>query len=133
MDQEYSEYTLFDKFFVGTVSTENMSIFNSFISRLSVFVDKDTRKVDSVNINKEFGYIIKEIGNEMFNAFILYYIYDYDYSSRRIYRYGRIMNPEKIGDLIKAISKTARIISANSNRTKVNGHIAWEFVKWYIK
>lgn len=111
MDQEYSEYTLFDKFFVGTVSTENMSIFNSFISRLSVFVNKDTREIDSANINKEFGYIIKEVGNEMFNAFILYYIYDYDYSSRRIYRYGRVMNPEKIGDLIKAISKTVKLIT----------------------
>lgn len=100
-------YTLFNKYFSGSISEEKMSSFFSFIDELSGYIDKGKKRLDYELVWKNYSDIIKLIGKENFQALIFYYIYDYDYDSRRIYKYGQVKNPENIGRIMISITQIA--------------------------
>lgn len=101
INQEY--ITLFDKYFENSISKENIQIFLKFITELSQYVSKDSRKINKDIVIKKYRKVISKISIETFLAIMHYYILDYSYSEKRIYRYGEVKNPEKIDNIMDAV------------------------------
>lgn len=105
-----SNYILFNKYFHGSISDENMNIFLGFIDSASVFMDRGMQTVNWKSISSEYSEIIKAINRDVLQLLFYNYVFDFDYDSRRIFVYGQVEREEDIGLIMLGIIKIANIL-----------------------
>lgn len=109
------QITLFDKSFVGAIDEDQLSLFYDFINDIKPFVDVETKHIEYSKIINRYNWVKTILSKEMLYGIIYYYILDFNYATRRIYDYGMVKNPEKIGGIMNAIKSIATQINKSKN------------------
>ncbi len=109
------QVTLFDKSFIGSIKEDQLNLFYDFINDIKPFVDIETKHIEYDKIINRHNWVKTTLSKEMLYGIIYYYVIDFNYSTRRIYDYGMVKNPEKIGDIMNAIKKIAAQMAVLKN------------------
>lgn len=105
-----NNYVLFNKYFRGSISDENINIFLRFIDEISGFLDRQTKTVDWSQIIKMYPEITATINKDILELLFFNYYFDFDYDSRKIFVYGQVEREEDIGLIMLSIVKIASML-----------------------
>lgn len=109
------QVTLFNKSFAGAIEEDQLSLFYDFINDIKPFVDIETKHIEYNKIINRYNWVKTILSKEMLYGIIYYYILDFNYATRRIYDYGMVKNPEKIGDIMNVIKNIAAQIAVSKS------------------
>lgn len=105
-----NNYVLFNKYFRGSISDENINIFLHFIDEISIFLDRQTKTVNWSQIIKIYPEITTTIKKNALELLFFNYYFDFDYDARKIFVYGQVEKEENIGLIMLSIVKIANIL-----------------------
>lgn len=105
-----NNYVLFNKYFRGSISDENINIFLRFIDEISGFLDRQTKTVDWSQIIKMYPEITATINKDILELLFFNYYFDFDYDARKIFVYGQVEREKDIGLIMLSIVKIANML-----------------------